>query len=172
MCFFLGMASKEETPVPTKKLITQYGLDFNASTFDWNTVKSENLLYKCLDSNKCNPTSGAILAHAKEQVDNMQHHVGVGLCIFKIGVTANPLLRFASYLDLGYTTMWLINVSPSLGLTVMLEAALISEYGYSSGCKNKPNSGGEGAFNRSKPLKPPFFVYVVAGRADQPRWVG
>ncbi|CAL1129712.1 unnamed protein product [Cladocopium goreaui] len=97
------MASKEETPVPTKKLITQYGLDFNASTFDWNTVKSENLLYKCLDSNRCNPTSGAILAHAKEQVDNMQRHVG-------------------------------------------------------------------GAFNRSKPLKPPFFVYVVAGRADQPRW--
>lgn len=95
------------------------------------------------------------------------------MCIFKIGITANPLLRYASYIDLGYTSMWLIHSSPSLGLTNMLEAALICEFATMVGCKNKPNSGGEGGLNRSsRAMLPPFYVYCVAGRADQPRWVG
>ena len=55
----------------------------------------------------------------------------------------------------------------------MLEASLIAKFQDEPGCKNQKNSGGEGALtNTSKPKKPPFFVYVVGGRADQPRWVG
>lgn len=102
----------------------------------------------------------------------MQDHVGLGLCIYKVGVSANPLLRFASYLDMGYTKMWLIHSSFELGLTHMLEAALIALNEGNAGFRNKPGSGGEGALNRHKPAKPPYFVYVVAGRADQSRWVG
>ena len=80
-------------------------------------------------------------------------------------------MRYPSYLDLGYTTMWLIHVSGSLGLTLMLEASLIAKD--EPGCRNKKKSGGEGAMTTtSKPKKPPFFVYVVGGRADQPRRVG
>lgn len=153
-------------------MITEYGLKFDAAIFDWNSVSSYGLLRKCLNTSNCNPTSGKILSHAKEQVVNMQHHIGIGVCIYKIGVTSNPLLRFASYLDLGYSKMWLIHSSCDLGLTHMLEAALIALNEGTVGFRNKPSSGGEGALNRRKPARPPFFVYVVAGRADQSRWVG
>ena len=54
----------------------------------------------------------------------------------------------------------------------MLEAALISEFHHVRGCKNAPNTGGEGALNRKDSGGPPFYVYVVGGRADQAKWVG
>lgn len=98
--------------------------------------------------------------------------IGATLCIFKIGVSANPLLRYAAYIEMNYTEMWVIHVSSSLDTIHMLEAALISAFEPYMGCKNAPQSGGEGALNRQKPVKPPYFVYIVAGRADQPRWVG
>lgn len=147
-------------------------LQFNAKTFDWSTVKCQNLLYKCLDENKTHPTSGKILAHAKEQAESLVTKIGATLCIFKIGVSANPLLRYAAYIEMNYTEMWVIHVSSSLDTIHMLEAALISAFEPYMGCKNAPQSGGEGALNRQKPVKPPYFVYIVAGRADQPRWVG
>ena len=135
-------------------------------------MKPQGLLHKSLPYGG-NPTCGKILLYAKEQVECMIKQVGKGLCIFKIGITTNPLMRYPSYLGLGYTTMWLIHVSGSLGLTLMLEASLIANFQDEPGCRNKKNSGGEGAMTTtSKPKKPPFFVYVVGGRADQPRRVG
>ena len=157
---------------PDQKLITELGLKFDAATFDWGTVKCQGILNKCFQSKATNPTCGRILTHASEQVSCILNEVGASLCIFKIGVSANPLLRFASYLNLGYTTMWVIHVSSSLGLTHMLEASLIREYQSFRGCRNKDGSGGEGALNTSKCFKPPFFTYVVGARADQPRCVG
>ena len=81
-------------------------------------MKPQGLLHKSLPYGG-NPTCGKILSYATEQVECMIKQVGKGLCVFKIGVTTNPLLRYPSYLDLGYTTMWLIHVSGSLGLTLM-----------------------------------------------------
>ena len=99
--------------------------------------------------------------------------MGVRLCIFKIGVTCHPARRFEWYLERGYTCMWVLTQSDSIDLIHMLEAALIHEFGKHVGCKNRPNSGGEGGLNRANvPSHPPSYTYVVGGRADQPRWVG
>lgn len=68
--------------------------------------------------------------------------------------------------------MWIISMLPSLDIGSMLEAALISDFGRHVGCHNKPGSGGEGALCRSNPSPPPYFTYVVGGRADQHRNVG
>lgn len=98
--------------------------------------------------------------------------IGIRLCVFKIGVTSNPVSRFALYKKSGFTSMWVIATSDSTDLIHMLEAALISEFGKHVGCRIKPGSGGEGALNRANPPKPPYFAYVSGGRADQPRRVG
>ena len=63
--------------------------------------------------------------------------MGVRVCCFKIGVTSNPMTRFAAYVPKAYTEMWLIGVSDSIDLIQMLEAALISEFGKHIGCHNK-----------------------------------
>ena len=102
----------------------------------------------------------------------LREKIGIRVCIFKIGVTANPIARYKLYVDQGYATMWLIHKSNSLDLVHMLEAALILEYHKHVGCRNQAGTGGEGALNRRVPIAPPFFVYVVGARADQPRRVG
>ena len=95
--------------------------------------------------------------------------MGNGICVFKIGVSANPVMRYISYVEQGFTSMWVLEVSPSIGLIHMLEAALVSEYASHVGCRNKEGSGGEGKAGQSKG---PYFAYVTGGRADQPRRVG
>lgn len=119
------------------------------------------------------PTCGKILLHAKRQVTAFRERVGLGLSVFKIGVTANLAQRFLHYWLQNYTCMWVIHVSDDCSLTHMLEAALIAEFGGQTGCRNAINSGGEGALNRRDKNDPgPFFVYVCGGRADQLKRVG
>ena len=67
--------------------------------------------------------------------------------------------------------MWVIAKSSSVDTIHMLEAACISHFAVHIGCRNQPESGGEGALNRAHP-KPPFFLYVTGARADQPRRIG
>jgi hypothetical protein len=71
-----------------------------------------------------------------------------------------------------YNCMWVIAVSNSIDRINMLEAAVISEFQQHVGCKNEPDTGGEGALNRKNRAKPPYYLYVTAGKADQARWVG
>ena len=162
--------AKDDPIAATKQFLTECSLNFDAMSFDWSSVKPHGLVFKSLVPRYSNNiTSGVVLRHARDQVLSMQQCMGGPVC-FKIGVTANPPLRFSTYLDLGYSSMWLLHASPSMGETHMLEAALISEWGDVPGNKNKQHSGGEGNLSRSKPAI--SFVYMVAGRADQPRWVG
>lgn len=158
--------------ISDQKFMTQLGLDFKASSFDWSAARKCGLIDKSLKGSRSIPSCGKILQHATQEVSDMRKMVGESLCIFKIGVTANPPLRYASYLEMGYQSMWLVHSSDSLGLTHMLEASLISAFQDFRGCRNKPGSGGEGALNRTKKINPPYFVYVVSGRADQNRFVG
>ncbi len=118
------------------------------------------------------PTCGKILAYCKRQVIAFQESLGFGICVFKIGVTADPLERFQDYRAEAYTNMWIIHISEEKYLIHMLEAALIAEFNASSGCRNMPETGGEGGLNRKKHRGPPFYCYVVGGRADQPKRVG
>lgn len=118
------------------------------------------------------PTCGRILEHCKDKVDNFRENMNVRLCVFKIGVTADPITRFESYLKIGFQSMWIIFSSDSVDKVHMLEAALILRYHQQVGCRNKKGTGGEGALNRIPCVPPPYYVYITGGRADQHRAVG
>jgi len=118
------------------------------------------------------PTCGKLLGYCKDKVTTFREIQGIRVCIFKIGVTADPVSRFQLYLKQGFTSMWLIATSDSVDLVHMLEAALISEFSKHVGCRNLAGTGGDGALNRKPPAEPPYYVYITGGRADQPRWVG
>ena len=118
------------------------------------------------------PTCGKILAHAKKQIQAFREQVGLRVCVFKVGITCNPIQRFVSYREMGFTDMWVVTMCDSVDSISMLEAACIALFSAHVGCRNKAETGGEGALNRSPPPKPPFFLYVTGGRADQLRKVG
>ncbi|CAE7258041.1 unnamed protein product, partial [Symbiodinium sp. CCMP2456] len=115
------------------------------------------------------PTCGKILLRCKTHAAAFREHIGVQVCVFKIGVTANVPRRFSAYLNLGFTAMWILHTGDEVGLIHMLEAALIAEFQNCTGCRNSANTGGEGALNRKVREGPPFFVYITGGRADQAR---
>ena len=97
--------------------LQEHGEQFEASSFDWMCVKPFGLVYRCLrhqlEKKLC---CGKVLEHAKSMVTHFREEIGIRLCCFKIGVTSNPLLRFASYIERGYAQMWVISVSPSIEL--------------------------------------------------------
>ena len=97
--------------------------------------------------------------------------MGISLCVFKIGVTANPARRYIAYLEKNFTSMWIIYMGDCVREIHMLEAALIHEFHSCSGCRNSPNTGGEGALNRKDSLGP-YYLYITGGRADQNKRVG
>ena len=138
----------------------------------WETLERFNITNRTLKVQQLKPTCGKILAHCKMQVAAFRKSLGQELCIFKIGVTADPLVRFQDYMAKAYTNMWIVFMSDDLLLIHMLEAALISEFSMVSGCRNAPGTGGEGGLNRKKHLGPPYYTYVTGGRADQFKWVG
>lgn len=118
-------------------------------------------------------TCGKVLAHAKTQITAFRESVGFRLCVFKIGITSNPPLRYASYVQNNrFDRMWVISKTDSIDTIQMLEAACIALFSHHVGRRNQDGSGGEGAFNRAVPPKPPFYLYVTGCRADQPRAVG
>ena len=118
------------------------------------------------------PTCGKILLRCKTHAAAFREHIGVQVCVFKKGVTANVPRRFSAYVKLGFTAMWILHTGDEVGLIHMLEAALIAEFQDCTGCRNSANTGGEGALNRKVREGPPFFVYITGGRADQARRVG
>ena len=161
--------------IPTQELdatsIRKASTD-NSDRSEWKKLQLLGLVDKCSFFKKGTPTCGKILAHAKDQITSIRERHGVKLCIFKIGVTSDPPTRFEWYAERGYTCMWVLHESSSADLIHMLEAALILHFGQHVGCRNKPNSGGEGALGRKTVASlPPFYVYVAAGRADQGRWL-
>lgn len=109
-------------------------------------------------------TAGTILQRCFCQIDQFRNRMGRSVCVFKVGLTSNPLVRFSFYKEANYTHMTLLHVSTNLGSIQFLEAALIAANVSELGCRNQ-KYGGEG---------PPVseeesfhFVYVVGARADQ-----
>lgn len=160
-------------PKEQRKCLDELGESFTAHTFDWQKVKSIGLVNKCLpEARAAKATCGKLLLHAKTSVDDFREKMGVRLCVFKVGVTSNPLKRYPTYWNLGFHAMWLIATSHSIDLIHMLEAALIMEYHKHVGCRNQKGTGGEGYLNRKNIPPGPYYVYITGGRADQPRAVG
>ena len=139
-------------------------------------MKALGLLNKSLHIESkvsANFTCGKILSHCLEKVDAFRRGVGLRVCVFKIGVTSNPLARYACYAELKFNSMWLLYMSNSVDLIHMLEAALVSAFHKHVGCRNKEGTGGEGALSRLGDVPSgPYFLYVTGGRADQPCCVG
>ena len=129
----------------------------------------EGMLNRCMKPGTRSPICGRILEHCKEKKSSFREAMGIRLCVFKIGVTTDPLTRYQSYREKGFTSMWVIFSGDSVDLVHMLEAALVSEYHQHVGCRNQKGTGGEGALNRNQCLSPPFYVYVSGARADQAR---
>lgn len=166
----LKFAYPEETGPGAFNELTSLGEMFDGENFDWEVVRSYGLSNHCPKvTQKCALTCGKVLARARHQIENFVASMGLQLCVFKIGVSSNPVLRFVSYLKKNYSDMWVVSKSCSVDLIHMLEAALISHYALYTGCRNQLGSGGEGALNRANPPRPPYFLYVVGGMANQPR---
>ena len=146
------------------------GDSFTAESFDWELVKAIDLRYKCLPDAQA--TCGKILSHCNDQINLFRERIGLRLCIFKIGVTSNPINRYLMYRDQGFHSMWVLAVSPSVDLIHMLEAGLVMAFYKHVGCRNQKGTGGEGALNKKDRAPPPYFLYVTGGRADQRRRVG
>lgn len=109
-------------------------------------------------------TAGTILQRCLSHVSQFRNRMGRSVCVFKLGMTSNPLIRFEFYKEANYTHMTLLHVSDNLGAVQMLEAALISANVSEKGCRNQ-KYGGEGPPCSQK--EPYHFVYVVGARADQ-----
>ena len=109
-------------------------------------------------------TAGTVLQRCLAEVTKFRNRMGRKLCVYKLGLTSNPVLRFDFYKDANYTHMSLLHVSPNLGLCQMLEAALSASNMSERECRNQ-RTGGEGP--PSSEEEPFHFVYVVGARADQ-----
>ena len=103
-----------------------------------------------------------ILQHCKRVIDSVKIEYGDTVCIFKIGITSEPVTRFSWYRAENLHTMTLLHISGSIHLTDMLESALIQSYNHVRGCRNI-KLGGDGPMHR---FDPPYYTYVVAARAD------
>lgn len=162
-------------PLPIQKdlaMLDDLAADFDASTFDWEKVKPYGILSHCMRSGTSKITCGKLLAHCMYKIDCFRSRMGIRLCVFKIGVTHNPLARWRSYHEVGFSEMWLLATCSTIDMVHMLEAALISQYCLHVGSRNKKASGGEGYLNRSDAPPGPYYAYIVGGRADQKGFKG
>lgn len=107
-------------------------------------------------------TAGTILQRCLSKVEHFRSKMNKNLCVYKLGITANPCMRFLFYKEGNYTHMTLLHVSENLGTIQMLEAALISSHMFQKGCRNE-RFGGEGPPAQVEPF---YFVYIVGARAD------
>ena len=118
-----------------------------------------------------NASAGTVLQRCLTQVNQFRNRMGKQLCVYKLGLTSKPILRYQFYKEANYSHMTILHVSTNLGLIQMLEAALIAAHVSEKGCRNQ-KYGGEGPPGS---ISEPFhFVYVVGARADclkAIRWV-
>lgn len=108
-------------------------------------------------------TAGTILQRCLYEVEKFRTKMTKSLCVFKLGLTTNPIIRFNFYKDANYSHMALLHVTENAGVAQMLEASLIAIHMSQTGCRNEKH-GGE--CPPTCALEPFHFVYVVGARAD------
>ena len=114
-----------------------------------------------------------ILWHCIKVVNAIrEENGGASLCIFKIGLTSNPIQRRDSYMAQNFKKFVILHkvCRPELlGMVEMLEAALIAEF-YDNGrcCRNKQGGGESMRRNDFMPrFPPPYYAYCAATNASQ-----
>ena len=118
--------------------------------------------------------SSRILAHVHTQIHRLRSKYGGDeLCIFKIGISACIETRWEHYKLQNFAIMAVVLVSDSLIQIETLESAVIERYRGMRQCRNQ-QGGGEGMRKRlGEPRRePPYYLYVVAVRADSPLAIG
>ena len=153
--FLHGIPHRFTCPMTTARV----GVWNNKKSFANNMVSISYLQF----SRKYDANAGTILQRCLTQVGRFRDRMGRKVCVFKLGLTSNPVLRFNFYREGNYTHMTLLHVSSNLGLIQMLEAALIAANIDETGCRNQ-KYGGEGP--PSSEHEPFHFAYVVGARAD------
>ena len=114
-------------------------------------------------SQRLKATAGTILKRCSTKVECFRNRMGRTVCIFKIGLSSNPLIRFEDYKERNYSEMSLLHVTQNMGEAQMLEAALIAQNIGEKGCRNE-KLGGDGP-NHLSPQSF-YFVYVAGAQAD------
>ena len=168
---FRYMAVALQVGQPTRTSLEDLAANVDPDRIPWHDVRSYGIVNRLMPLRAQRPCSGRILAYTTQQVHAFREKMGLQVCVFKIGVTGNPVSRYVQYHSLNFTAMWVIFSSSSVREVHMLEAALISLFCSSTGCRNEHGTGGEGALNHPK-ATPPFYVYITGGRADQNKRVG
>ena len=108
-------------------------------------------------------TAGTVLQRCLTNIEKFRSRMTRSLCVYKLGLTTNPLLRFHFYTHRNYSKMTLLHCTPEIGVAQMLEAALISNHISEKECRNE-RFGGDGP--NSVDHEGPHFVYIVGARAD------
>ena len=119
---------------------------------------------------QCPSNSGAVLAHMQQATERQLELCGKQLCIFKFGITAQPLQRWAFYHQENYIRFTVLHATNSLFEACWAEAALIALKDGVRACRNIKR-GGDGPLH-TKGGGPPYFVYLATSRADIGKWVG
>ncbi|CAE7180797.1 unnamed protein product [Symbiodinium microadriaticum] len=111
-----------------------------------------------------------ILWHCVKTVNCIrEENGGRSLCVFKLGLTSNPLQRRQSYLEQNFMSFVVIHKVCRLDLLAMLEmleAALIAEFHDNQRCCRNHQLGGESMRWKdfSPRFPPPYYAYCVPAK--------
>ena len=108
-----------------------------------------------------------VLDHCYNQIAQLREDY-CGVCVFKIGISANVGFRMSAYARSNFSEMRLLHATNVADHAAILEVLLIREFKGHTGCRNIA-PGGDGSM---KATWGPFFVYCVAARADRKLPVG
>lgn len=122
-----------------------------------------DIVYQQNESLRSRSTAGTILQRCLNKIELFRSGMNRSLCVYKIGLSSNPVLRFHFYSRGNYTRMSLLHVTNELGVAQMLEAALLALHISEKECRNE-RFGGDGPNSSHHPG--PHFVYIVGARAD------
>ena len=118
-------------------------------------------------------TASKILWHCVDTINFVRGKCGgPALCVFKIGLTANPIKRREAYRKQNFKQFVIIHEvtrSELLGMLEMLEAALIAQFYDCQRCCRNKQLGGESMREKSfvARFEPPYYAYVAATNASQ-----
>ena len=116
-------------------------------------------------------TFAGIQQHCQNEIERvMQDFGGPDICVFKIGVSSNVQYRVSHYMAAHFSKMRLLHNSTDPSMAELLEVLLIAKFRCYRGCRNIAR-GGEGSMASRDPYGP-YFVYVVAARADGKKPIG
>jgi len=118
--------------------------------------------------------TGALYAHAESVCNYLLQRVGgPGLAVFKIGISANIIERWAWYKKENFQSMIVLCVSQDLSAVEGLEAFLIRLFRHHAGCRNE-KPGGEGMRKEEGKARspPPYLCYIVGAPANIMKRIG